>query len=145
MEGEVYVTAHAAERWQERVERVTRTEATIALVRMWRAGHHVENPPKWLRRTRSYTPGRGLLLVMSDDVPGVALIVDPEGELPRVVTVLDRKSARAYCEARDLARPADGQVDGGFAGKRKAGKLVRRARLEQEDDDGWEGGLEWRR
>lgn len=146
MEGEVYVTEHAAERWCERIAAVGKTSATIAIVGMWRRGYHQENPPKWLRRTRSYTPGRELLLVMCEEHPGVALIVGPgyqPGDPWRVITVLDRKSARTYLEAQNLAHNRSGA--NGVAGKRKAGRLVRRRRLEAEDSDGWEGAGAWRR
>ena len=145
MEGQVYVTAHAADRWRERVNpKADRTVATVTIVGVWRGGQRVEGRmPKWLRQTRKDSPL--IHIVLNDEWPDVALVVSPEPDAAgvwHVLTVLDRYTARSVRSRVDLAGDLGAN---GVSGKRKAGRMVRRRRLEQEEADGWEGSDGWRR
>ena len=90
------ISAHAIDRWIERVDRtMSRPEARLAIVRFASLGKVSEKPRRWMRRV----PQPGDRYIYSASRPGICLVVAADRT---VVTVYSRDSASSRPRRRHL-------------------------------------------
>lgn len=106
------ISAHAIERYQQRVASCSRRDAREALQGLLEKGRVTEKPRRWTRAAHGGQPGNRFLYC--SDRPGICLVI--RGGV--VVTLFSRGACRMWRTQRDEEAPG---------GRRKGAKQHRRA------------------